>query len=134
MRLALPELDSRSFGLCYDSSHDQIDGPRPFTLVHELGDRLQAVHLSDRVRAFVDHVPPGDGWIEWATLAAALRTTPFAGPLLFEVMVIHATEKDPGRLLHLTYEQGSVLFDQIFAGRDASAAMSETRRLAPRSS
>lgn len=134
VRLALPEQDPHCFAFCYDSAHDQIDGPRPFTLLDELGDRLQAVHLSDRVRAFVDHVPPGDGWIDWETLTAALRATPFAGPLLFEVMVIHATEKVPGRLLRLTYERGSALSDQVFAGRDASAAIFETRELAPRSS
>lgn len=134
VRMALPELDSHFFGFCYDSAHDQIDGPRPFTLLDDLGHRLKAVHLSDRVRVFVDHVPPGDGWIDWVTLAAAIRATPFAGPLLFEVMVIHATEKDPGRLLRLAYERGSALFDQIFAGRDASAAMTNTRGLARRTS
>jgi sugar phosphate isomerase/epimerase len=121
VRLALAELDSRCFGFCYDSAHDQIDGPRPFTLLHGFGDRLKAVHLSDRVREFVDHVPPGDGCIDWGTLSAAMRATPFAGPLLFEVMVLHATEQDPTRLLRRTYDRGSALYDQIFAGRTDTA-------------
>ena len=133
VHLALAELDPRWFAFCYDSAHDQIDGPRPFTLLNELGDRLVAVHLSDRVRAFVDHVPPGDGWIDWETLVAAMRTTPFAGPLLFEVMVLHATEKDPARLLRLTYERGCALSDQIFADR-GTAAERETLGLSRRSS
>ncbi len=64
VRLAMPRLDPRWFGFCYDSAHDQIDGPRPFGLLADLSLRLRAVHLSDRVREFVDHVPPGDGWID----------------------------------------------------------------------
>jgi sugar phosphate isomerase/epimerase len=75
-----------------------------------------AVHLSDRVREFVDHVPPGDGFIDWPTLCQTLRTTPFQGPLLFEVMVTHAAEKDPARMLRRTYVRGSQLYDEIFAG------------------
>jgi sugar phosphate isomerase/epimerase len=130
VRLSLAELDTPSFGFCYDSAHDQIDGPRPFTLLDELGHRLKAVHLSDRVREFVDHVPPGDGWIDWVALTAAIRATPFAGPLLFEVMVLHSTEKDPERLLRLVHERGSALYNQIFADGDASSEEPEAHEFA----
>jgi sugar phosphate isomerase/epimerase len=37
---ALADLDPEVFGFCYDSSHDQIDGPRSFAL--RLRDRLDA--------------------------------------------------------------------------------------------
>ncbi len=57
VRLLLPDVDPQHFGFCYDSSHDQIGGPRPFGLLADLRDRVRAVHLSDRVREFVDHVP-----------------------------------------------------------------------------
>jgi sugar phosphate isomerase/epimerase len=117
VRMALEDLDPRVFGFCYDSAHDQIGGPRPFGLLATLGHRLRAVHLSDRVREYVDHVPPGDGFIGWATLSTAVRATPFVGPLLFEVMVTHAAEKEASRLLRRIYVRGSQLYDQIFAGR-----------------
>ena len=91
--LALEDRDPSRFGFCYDSAHDQIGGPRPLWLLSQLGDRLRAVHLSDRVREFVDHVPPGDGFIDWAILSAAIRATTFAAPLLFEVMLTHTPEK-----------------------------------------
>jgi sugar phosphate isomerase/epimerase len=117
VRMALEDLDPRFFGLCFDSAHDQIGGPRPFELLATLGHRLHAVHLSDRVRAFVDHVPPGDGFIDWPTLSTAIRATPFAAPLLFEVMITHTVEKEASQLLRRTYVRGSRLYDQIFAGR-----------------
>lgn len=101
----LAHLDPRHFGFCYDSSHDQIDGPRPFDLLDALKERVVAVHLSDRVREFVDHVPPGDGFIDWPALVAALRPTPFTGPLLFEVMVTHSSEREARPFLHRAYER-----------------------------
>ncbi len=63
IRYALRELSPEYFGFCYDSSHDQIGGPRPFSLIHELKDRLIAVHISDRIKEFVDHVIPSEGFI-----------------------------------------------------------------------
>jgi len=60
-----------------------------------------------------------------------MRTTPFAGPLLFEVMVLHATEKDPTRLIRRTYERGSALYDQIFADRGDAALEPGTSEDAP---
>ncbi|MCY3712698.1 MAG: sugar phosphate isomerase/epimerase [Gemmatimonadetes bacterium] len=62
---ALERLPSGYFGFCYDSSHDQIGGPKPFTLLESLADRLLALHLSDRIRDHVDHVVPGEGFIDW---------------------------------------------------------------------
>ena len=114
VRQALPKLDPRHFGFCYDSSHDQIGGPRPFDLLEELGDRLVAVHLSDRVREFVDHVPPGDGFIDWGTLCTLIRRSSFAGPVGLEVMVANSFEKDALEFLKLTHERGGQIYDKIF--------------------
>jgi sugar phosphate isomerase/epimerase len=94
VRRLLAQLDPRYFGFCYDSSHDQIDGTRQFALLDSLKDRLVAVHLSDRIREFVDHVSPGEGFIDWPALTRALRPASFTAPLLFEVMVMHSAEKD----------------------------------------
>lgn len=114
IRHAVPRLDGRYFGFCYDSAHDQIGGPHPFTLLEELRERVLTVHLSDRIREFVDHVPPGEGFIDWPALCRALRATSFAGPLLLEVAITHAAEKDPRRFLAQTYVAGCHLYDQIY--------------------
>lgn len=102
---ALDRLDPRHFGLCYDSANDQIGGPRPFALITALRDRIVAVHLSDRVRDFVDHVPPGDGFIDWAALAEDLKASTFRGPLCLEVMMTHAEEKDVRRFLYRAHQR-----------------------------
>jgi sugar phosphate isomerase/epimerase len=102
---SLARLNPRHFGFCYDSSHEQIDGPRPFELLDSLRDRVIAVHLSDRIREYVDHVPPGEGFIDWPALTASLKKTSFTGPLLFEVMVEHSSEKETRAFLKLAYER-----------------------------
>ncbi len=102
---ALGQLDSGLFGFCYDSSHEQIDGPRPHELLEMLKDRVIAVHLSDRIKEFVDHVPPGDGFIDWPKVVALLKDTAFAAPLLFEVMIEHTSVKETIPFLKLVYER-----------------------------
>jgi sugar phosphate isomerase/epimerase len=102
---ALRQTNPEYFGFCYDSSHEQIDGPRPFTLLDSLKERVIAVHLSDRVKEYVDHVPPGEGFINWVELVSMLRQTTFNGPLLFEVMVEHSPVKETAPFLKLAYER-----------------------------
>lgn len=97
--------DPEYIGFCYDSAHDQVDGPRRFDLLDSLKNRVIAVHLSDRVREFVDHVPPGEGFIDWERLTSSLKKTRFSGPLLFEVMTEHSSVKDPVPFLKLVYEK-----------------------------
>ena len=117
VRNALARLDPTYFGFCYDSSHDQIDGPRPFDLLADLRDRVIAVHLSDRIRPFTDHVLPGEGFIEWAAFMHLLRASPFNEPLLLEVMVTHSAFKDAHLFLQQAFERGSMLHKQLWRDR-----------------
>jgi sugar phosphate isomerase/epimerase len=110
----LPHLDSRYFGFCYDSSHDQIGGPRPFDLLADLSHRLIAVQLSDRIRDFVDHVIPGEGFIDWLVVASILRASSFAGPLLFEISMAHSSAKDPAEFLRLAYDRAAQLHRRVY--------------------
>jgi len=103
---ALAELDPTIFGLCYDSAHDQIDGPRSFSLIDRFRDRIFSVHLSDRIRAHVDHVIPGEGFIDWAGMCTVLRLAHFGGPILMEVMMQHSRYQDPAIFLQKAYEAG----------------------------
>jgi len=113
IRKAILEADPATIGFCYDSSHDQIDGPNPFDLLLELKDRVIAVHLSDRIREFVDHVIPGEGFIDWETLCLTLTTAKMTFPLLLEVNVQHSSEKDTVKFLNLAYRRGCGLYDRI---------------------
>lgn len=110
---ALKKTDPNYFGFCYDSSHEQIDGPRPNDLLKLFKDRIIAVHLSDRIKEFIDHVPPGDGFIDWPNVAALLKNSPFKGPLLFEVIVEHTSVKETQSFLRLVYERALYIHSLI---------------------
>lgn len=114
VRKILLEINSEYIGFCYDSSHDQINGPHSFELLQELKMKLVAVHLSDRVKEFVDHVIPWDGFIDWDELCRVLKSSDIHFPLLMEVMTTHSVEKDPVKFLELAYERGCRLYDKIF--------------------
>jgi sugar phosphate isomerase/epimerase len=113
VRRAILESDPTTIGFCYDSSHDQIGGPKGFDLLLELKERLVAVHLSDRVREFVDHVIPGDGFIDWNMLCPILASARMTFPLLLEVMTTNSIEKDPSRFLGMASKEGRSLYHRI---------------------
>ena len=98
--LLLAELDPVLFGFCYDSSHEQIGGPRPFQLLEDLQDRLIAVHLSDKCEDYVDHQIPGEGFIDYETIIHILRPVSFPHPILMEVIIRHSKFKDPHEFLN----------------------------------
>lgn len=109
MEEMLAEADPRYFGFCYDSSHDQIDGPRDFGLLERQMDRLIAVHISDRIREFVDHVIPEEGFIDFDTLCSLLKRAEIGFPLLMEVMMENSYFKDPKVFLKAAKEAAAKL-------------------------
>jgi sugar phosphate isomerase/epimerase len=113
VRRALHDLDPAVFGLCYDSSHDQIDGPRPFDLIDEFRERIFAVHLSDRIRAHVDHVIPGEGFIAWPEMCERLRMAHYSGPILMEVMMTHSRFQRPAEFLREAQAAARTTWDAI---------------------
>jgi sugar phosphate isomerase/epimerase len=108
------DADPACIGFCYDSSHGQVDGPRPFSLLEELKDRLIAVHLSDRIKPFTDHVIPWEGFIHWDELCPILKTCNIQFPLLLEIAKTFSAEKDPEKFLKLAYQAGCRLWDMVF--------------------
>lgn len=115
VRRALDNLSGDIFGFCYDSSHDQIGGPKPFTLLKEMSDRLLALHLSDRVREYVDHVIPGDGFIDWENLCRLIRNSGYGGPVTLEVLTEHSRVKERKEFVRLAFEQAARLYNLAFA-------------------
>ena len=112
-KYAISQTSTGYFGLCYDSSHDQIDGPRPFTLLEDLPSRLMAVHLSDRIKYLVDHVTPGEGFIDFTALCGLLARAGMHFPLLMDVMT-HSRYKDRAEFLTVTYQKAADLYDSIW--------------------
>ena len=115
VRRVLENLPGDIFGFCYDSSHDQIGGPKPFTLLEDMSDRLLALHLSDRVREYVDLVIPGDGFIDWENLCGRIRNTGYGGPVTLEVLTEHSRVKERKEFVRLAFEQAARLYNLAFA-------------------
>lgn len=108
------ETNPKHFGFCYDSSHDQVDGPRPFDLLERQKHRLIAVHVSDRVKEFVDHVIPGEGFIDLKQICEIIRNSPFRSPFLMETMITNSQYKKPIEFLDLSYKKAVELYDLIY--------------------
>jgi sugar phosphate isomerase/epimerase len=113
---ALDSLDPALFGFCYDSSHDQIGGPRTVELLAQLRHRLISVQLSDRIREFVDHVLPGEGFVSWRDVCTELSLARFDRPLLLEVSTTHSAVKEPRQFVQLAYQLGLQLAGWVARG------------------
>ena len=105
--------DENYIGFCYDSSHDQVDGPRPMSLLEKWKHRLMAVHISDRIKPFTDHVTIGEGFIRFNEMVEILRTTKFDFPFLMEVMKTYSQYKDTEEFLENTYTGAYDLVSKI---------------------
>jgi len=74
----------RRVGVCFDTSHTTLghdwDG-----FVAVAGDRLMHVHANDHRGQFDDHLPPGDGVIDWRHIRATLEHLGFSGWIVLEL-------------------------------------------------
>lgn len=102
----LREVDGSNFGLCYDSAHDQIDGPRPIDLLDEFSDRLFAAHLSDRTAPFIDHLVPGEGFIDWKATCNKLSLADNLNSIIIEAMMSHSQFKNEAEFVEQAYKAG----------------------------
>jgi sugar phosphate isomerase/epimerase len=81
----LGKIDSKSLGLCYDTSHDNLYGDPPLSLLNKWLDRLLVLHLSDNLGEKDDHMLPGKGSFDWGAFTQVLRKVKNGGcPLMLE--------------------------------------------------
>ncbi|MHB0871534.1 MAG: sugar phosphate isomerase/epimerase family protein, partial [Chloroflexota bacterium] len=82
----LHDLSGHKVGMNYDPSHLLVHGDDPTEAARRFGPRIVAVHLKDargRTGAF-DFPPLGVGDVDFASLARALQSTGYGGPLVVE--------------------------------------------------
>lgn len=63
------------------------------------------MQLSDRIRDFVDHVIPGEGFIHFQDVCAELAQAGYDRPLLLEVSTTHSVIKTPREFLRIAHRQ-----------------------------
>ncbi len=71
-------------GTCLDTGHASLSGELP-TVVHKLSGHLRMLHANDNNGDRDDHLPPGEGKIDWHSLVRQLIKWRFQGPLILEL-------------------------------------------------
>jgi sugar phosphate isomerase/epimerase len=80
----LDALDSTEVGVCLDTGHAALSGDLA-SLLHKLSGHLKMIHAHDNQGHRDDHLPPGDGHIDWEMVLRMLDTARFHGAIMLEM-------------------------------------------------
>jgi len=80
----LDALDSVEVGACLDTGHAAISGDL-HNLVLKLAGHLKMIHANDNRGVHDDHLPPGDGRIDWESLLREMGRIGFEGVFILEL-------------------------------------------------
>ena len=105
----LDTIKSPMLGLCYDSGHDYIWSPAPYELLSKYSDRLYAVHLHDNMGKNDDHLPLGQGNVNWDAVKCGILNSMYSGS--------YTLESDPPEISELltAQEHLSIHFNSALA-------------------
>ncbi|HET7293433.1 MAG TPA: sugar phosphate isomerase/epimerase family protein [Vicinamibacteria bacterium] len=80
----LERLPAEGTGVCVDTSHTSLGG---FLLerLERLGPRLVHIQASDNRGVTDDHLPPGEGGIDWSVVLSTLQRVGYRGVFMLEV-------------------------------------------------
>ena len=91
--------------VCLDTGHTFLGGQWHAFLGIADG-RLAHIHANDNHGHRDDHLPPGDGRIDWAEIARSLGAVDFSGWIILE---LHCSTGEPGRYFRRAVEQARSL-------------------------
>ncbi|MDD4932922.1 MAG: sugar phosphate isomerase/epimerase [Methylacidiphilaceae bacterium] len=75
-------------GICFDTGHCSFWRSWRLEQLYEiLASRVIALHVNDNRGTYDDHLPPGQGKIDWPPWLTTLRQTGFSGVFLLEVVL-----------------------------------------------
>lgn len=80
----LDALERIDVGVCLDTGHAALSGDLA-NLLHKLAGHLKMIHAHDNCGHRDDHLPPGDGHIDWEMVARTLQAGRFHGALILEL-------------------------------------------------
>lgn len=105
--LIFSEIQSKSLGFCYDSSHDWLYSTEKAELLGRLGRKLATIHLSDNDGIKDRHWIPKNGIIDWNKVIKALTNADYTGSLFLEVYPDgQDCDLTPQEFLEKVFEQG----------------------------
>jgi sugar phosphate isomerase/epimerase len=80
----LARIPEEGTGVCVDTSHTSLGG-KLFEAIDRFSDRLVHLQASDNHGKHDDHLPPGEGIIQWPAVIQALERARYRGMFLLEV-------------------------------------------------
>ena len=101
----LIERADHSAGVCLDTGHTAL-GRSWRQFLNVAGSRLIHVHASDNGLEHDDHLPPGDGAIDWPDIVRTLEAVKFHGWIMLE---LQPPPYDPATYFRRAFERASVL-------------------------
>jgi len=80
----LGALETTEVGICLDTGHAHLSGDLR-TVAHKLSGHLWMMHATDNHGQEDEHLPPGDGQIDWQRLLRQMLSIGFRGAIVLEV-------------------------------------------------
>jgi len=80
----LDAMDSIEVGVCLDTGHAFLSGDL-HNLLYKLGGHLRMIHAHDNGGHGDDHLPPGDGRVDWELVVRMLAACHFRGAFILEL-------------------------------------------------
>ena len=105
---SLDMIDDARYGLCYDTSHDNLVTTR-LRIFRKYGHRLLTTHLSDNRGVHDDHMLPGEGSYPWREFCKLFLKIRFTGVLLLEVEMRESAFESPSEFLQEAFTRGQRL-------------------------
>ncbi len=87
----LGSLSAQDVGICLDTGHAFLSGDLE-GVVHKVSGHLWMLHVSDTHGHHDDHLPAGQGVLDWHRLLAQVAGLGFKGTLILEIHSDHALE------------------------------------------
>lgn len=84
MLYLLGSIRDTDVGTCLDTGHAYLSRELGM-VIHKLSGHLHLVHVNDNRGDHDDHLPPGEGYIDWPWLISELKRCHFVGNLILEL-------------------------------------------------
>jgi sugar phosphate isomerase/epimerase len=80
----LGAIKKMKIGTCLDTGHAYLSGNLSRTM-YKLSGHLHIVHANDTAGKYDDHLPPGEGVIQWNNILSSLGKSGFQGTIILEL-------------------------------------------------
>ena len=91
MRSASRVQSGRHVGTCLDTGHAHLAGDLS-SVIHKLSCHLRMVHINDNRGDWDEHLPPGEGGVNWRQVLQQLEHHGFRGALILELSGRHGSD------------------------------------------